>query len=396
MVEEVKQGKQVSQPSNLAGVAILCVAMMMTAHSIITPGINTLGEHFVGYDVTFISTVASLGIVLGTFAAGGIMGKVMSPKKLAILGNALCLVFGVLPVFFDNYWLLIVDRACFGFCMGLIYPIANTLIIGYYEGDKRSTMLGFVGMAMNISGICFTLIAGALVGMNWNLIFLTHLFFIIALVMSFFLPDGMGCYDQPEAEQAEDSEDEKLNVPVLVAFSIILLFVVMANTACMVEASVLLADKGIDSAFLSSVALMFYTIGGIIGGAIFGVIYKHLKRYTCMLGFVLTAAGFLLILYGPNFVVMTAGFALAGAAYIFVYSTFSDWIGRTNPASKVGSATSIVNAIMNIGGFLASFWIIALGYDLTAVYIADAVVSVIGAVIVLFYNPVKKYEETHA
>ena len=63
------------------------------------------------------------------------------------------------------------------------------------------------------------------------------------------------------------------------------------------------------------------------------------------------------------------------------------WIAMVNPLSKVGTGTSIAIAFMNLGGFLCSFWMIALGYNITKLIMADIIVSVVIAVIFIFASP---------
>lgn len=173
----------------LATMAMLSLTLMGLGSNAITPALATLAAQFPNQDVSFIQTVATLSMMAGSLIAGAVMGKKIKTKTLAILGSILCLIFGILPVFMNSYALILVVRLVFGFAMGLIAPLGNALIMIHFQGNKRATLIGVGTFAMNIGGIAFQMLAGVLADISWNLAFLGHIFFAIAVIMSLFLPD---------------------------------------------------------------------------------------------------------------------------------------------------------------------------------------------------------------
>lgn len=371
----------------MAAIGILSISGMGMGSTVLTPAMNVLGEHFVGKDVSFAMTMGTLGVVLGSFIGGAIAGKLISAKNLAILGNILCLVLGCLPMMFDNFTLLLVDRFIFGVCLGLITPLANILIAQNYEGDAMSRMMGFTSMFMSLGGIVFQLLGGILADMDWQMTFLAHAFFIVSAILCLFIPKDEVMTKEQAAAMKNAGSGDKMNVKVVMLVAIILLVFQTINMSVMMMASTLYAQRGFGGATEASIALTMYTVAGVVSGLLFGKLFNGLKRLCMPLMMLIVAAGAAVILASTSHMMCVIGFILIGLGFMSAFPGMTTWIAMVNPLSKVGTGTSIAIAFMNLGGFLCSFWMIAMGYDITKLIIADIAVSVIIAVIFMFASP---------
>ena len=64
-------------------------------------------------------------------------------------------------------------------------------------------------------------------------------------------------------------------------------------------------------------------------------------------------------------------------------------VGIATPPSTIGIGTSIILAFMNLGGFVSSFWMILLGYNLTKILLSDVILCSVFAIGLFIANPFK-------
>ena len=79
---------------------------------------------------------------------------------------------GVAPYFATDFTVILLERAIFGIGLGIMSPLANSLVMGVYEGDKVASMTGMVTLAMNIGGMVLQFMGGYFAGIGWNYSFL--------------------------------------------------------------------------------------------------------------------------------------------------------------------------------------------------------------------------------
>lgn len=384
--------------STLSALSILTLALVSMGITVVTPAIAVLIGHFAPEGsgvspstVTLISTLPTLTTVAGTFVAGSIMGKMMKYRTLAILGSILYLVGGCGPALFDDLTLTLVCRGILGFGLGLIAPLGNALIIGLYDGEKQAKMLGYGTMCMNAGGIILQMLGGALAGMNdgWKMVWWGHAFCILGLIMALFLPEP------PAAAAPADSAaapKEAMN-PIIWVPSILFLIFNVVNFPVMMNVSVLFEVRQAGGAAAAATALSLYTVAGVVAGLIFGYIFKPLQKWCIVIGYTLCGLGALCVWQGMTNIVMTLGLIIIGFGFSFVMPSFMIWIGMATPPSTVAAATSILLALMNLGGFLSSFWLQLLtsvaGESLYSAIIVSMIVQFATAALFLFINPFK-------
>lgn len=373
-----------------AGVlAMLSLTLMGLGSNAVTPVMATLAAHFTGRNVSFIQTVATLSMVAGSLLAGAAMGKIIRAKTLAVWGSLLCLIFGILPVWIDNFEMILAIRFVFGFALGLISPLGNALIMMHFKGKKQASLLGIGTFSMNIGGIAFQMLSGVLADISWQLSFFGHIFFAAAFIMSFFLPG-----EELQGIRKQDEEKkEKLNVKAVALIGILILVFQTVNLSVMMSASVLFEVRNAGGAAVAAAALTAFSVTGMAAGLIFGPIFQKCRRGMFPLAFAFVAVGAFVIFTGQTALVMGAGYALIGIGFNWQFITFTAWVGTATPESTIGAGTSVLLAMMNLGGFLSSFWMILLGNNLTKILAADMILSVILAAVLFAANPFKKQKE---
>lgn len=382
--------KKVS-PLNTA--AILSLSLIAMGVTVVTPAMATLAQHFVGKDVSWISTLPTLFVVIATMVAGSLMGRKVKYRTLAIVACLLYLVGGCAPAFFDNYAGTLVCRAVFGLGAGLMSPLGNALIIGLYDGQKRASMLGYSTLFMNAGGIILQMLGGSLAEVGWNYTFYGHAFCLIGLIMAFFLPEPEKQAPLPNSKTT--GAKEKVSGMVWVIAILFMLFNIL-NYPVMMNISVLFETRNAGGAAAAATSLSLYTVAGCVAGLIYGKIFQFAQRWCLTLGYALCGLGAVLVYVGSTAVIMTTGLMMLGFGFSIIMPTFFTWTGIVTPPSTVAIATSILMALMNLGGFVSSFWLKLLtavaGESMYSALIVEIVIFFATAVVFVIYNPLKPKE----
>ncbi|MDO5410511.1 MAG: MFS transporter [Lachnospiraceae bacterium] len=376
--------------SSINAAAILSLALISMGVTVVTPAMATLAQHFAGHDVSWISTLPTLFVVAGTFVAGSTMGKNVKYRTLAIVSCILYLIGGCGPAFFDSYSLTLVCRAILGFGLGLLSPLGNALTIGLYKGQKQASMLGYGTLCMNAGGIILQMLGGALAEKGWNITFYGHAFCLIGLFMAFFLPEPEKQEVSPEAPV---QTKEKMSKMIWLIAFLFMIFNIL-NFPIMMNISVLFEMRNAGGAAAAATSLSLYTVAGCIAGLTFGKIFQFAQRWCLTLGYALCGIGALCVYVGTTNIIMTIGLMLLGFGFSIIMPACMSWAGFVTPLSTIAIATSILLALMNLGGFLSSFWLkflaMAAGENIFSAILVEIFVFLATAVFFVFYNPFKQ------
>ena len=384
--------KKVRGPQLAAIMTLYFVSMAIT---VVTPAMATFMEHWPDKAeyISYISTLPTLFIVIGTFLAGAIMGRKIRYRTLAIIASVIALIGGVAPAFFDSFELTLVCRAVMGFGAGLMAPLGNALIVGLYKGQKQASILGYGTLFMNAGGIVLQMLGGFLAGTGergWQMVFWGHALLIVAVIMAFFLPE-------PPVEEVVSNSGKKESVGKKVyVIAALIFFYNLFAFPIMLNMSTLFVQRNAGGPAVAATSLSLYTVAGVAAGFTFGFLFKAVKRFVITLGMALCGVGFLLVFAGHSMIVMTIGLIVVGFGFSTFFPAFMTWMGMVTPPSTVAMASSLILACMNLGGFVASPYNSLLmrifGEDhfiLPRIVIA-IVFDLVAAVIFVFASPFKK------
>ena len=408
MTETTEAGLAPKQPSGIRTAAVMCIQLINMGVCAITPAIAVLTEYWgsnpltAALPVTLVSTIVTLTTMLGIVISGALVNKV-KPKILAIIASVLFTFFGVLPFFiYNSYIFLLVCRALCGIGIGMMNPLGNAIVLGCYAGDKKDSLLGYGTLMMNGGGMVLQTVAGVLagVGVGGRYVFLAHLFGIIAIIFAFLLPDpdlyqGEAAQEAPEG--VEEAPKEKAHLPGSVWIVAIIIFGFnVLNYPAMLNCSSVLLDIGVsesNASFIASMALNCYTIFGMIASAIFGKVFQKIPSLTMPLGFLCAALGIFLIIVPGNIACVCIGMALIGGGFCLVYPACFSWCNAVCDPSSYASGISVIQTLMNFGGFVATYWMLLLaaltGESVYSAGWAECIGCIAFAIIFLLYNPWK-------
>ncbi len=374
-------------------IAIFSIFFMTMGYTVVTPAMATLEQAFPGQPYTMISTLPNLFIVLASVLVGSVAGKRVKFRTLAIVGSFLTLVGGCGPAFLDDFYAVLACRAVFGFGLGLTIPLANALVIGSYEGDRQSALLGYGSMFMKAGGIVLQMLGGVLAEQGWQMTFYAYLLYIASLVLAFFIPE-------PRRSTAKVGADAvKTRLPYVVwVIALLMLAYNMMHFLLMVNVSSIFVDRDVGGAAVAATALSINSIVGCFAGLAFGKFFSRTKRMWLPLLYGVSAVGSFLLASSDSAVLMTVGICMCGCGFGVCIPTFMAWVSRVSDDTNFVRGTSLTSAFLYLGGFLASYWLALVtgvfGDGLYAPLWIECAVCIALMAVFLLFNPFKEVKKT--
>jgi MFS family permease len=201
--------------------------------------------------------------------------------------------------------------------------------------------------------------------------------------------------EPPKMEVPEGAEKPKIKIPGGIwVLSILFGIVMFISYPLLMGMSTLLTANSIGGPTASAVVLSFFTVGGMIGGAIFAPSYKVMKRFIVGVGLALMAIGAALVIYTYNIVLITIGMTLVGIGFSYLMPSVFMIIGMMSSPQAVPMCSSILMALMNLFAFLYTFWNKMItnitGDALMMPMVAGMIIAAIGTVLFFIINPFPK------
>ena len=304
--------------------------------------------------LNFILSGPQLIMVASMLLSTALM-KRFRKRTLILAGFTVFTVSSCLGAAVDNALYVAVLRGVTGFSGGLCTPVALSLINETYcdDPEKAGAMVGYFSSTNALFGLVMSVAAGILCAARWQNAFKVYYAAVPMLILLFlFLPKG----ESPSGmEKTADAGQEKIPwgqlAPVLLA---VVVGAILVN-ACNYLSSVYIAEKALGDSSFSGVFAAVITLCTAIVSALFGVLYKRLRRYSGAVMFVLAAVCYLLLYIAGGKAVALLGAAVNGMAYGFLASYYAAVITDFVPASKMDTATPLVLAAMGIGSFLSTY-----------------------------------------
>ncbi len=335
-----------------ATISVLSIFFIQMGMGIMTPAIQNLAQAFPDVPFTtimMISTMPSLAMIPSSFVVGPIAEK-FGYRPVLIIGMLFFTIGGAMPYFMDNFTMILVTRMFVGVGFGILFPMGNALVLKFYEGQKRANMMGVANVAANIGGISLQMLGAFLCAIAWQYSFLAHLVGIIALVfLIFFLPE-------PEKAPVAES-GEKAKMPMIVfILAILSAFAQMVNGPVLLNMSTIIINAKLGTAASAGAVLAMFTVGGMVGGAVFGIVFKTAGRFTIALGMAGIGLGLGIANFAGSLVMLGCGIGVCGIGLFTLFPACIMELGMKVSPAGVAMATGIFMATSNIGLFASPYY----------------------------------------
>ncbi|WP_322173561.1 MFS transporter [Acutalibacter caecimuris] len=341
-----------NQNKNLAlKIALLSTCLVSASLNAVTGLVPEMAAAFPGVSLPTIELIAT---VPSLFQMVGVLGEQFLAKKLGhkgamLLGLLFCAMGGIIPVFLPLFPVILVTRCFFGTGCGLLMSSLLTLIVHFFDGQARSTMIGLNGGISGVGSALATFAAGQLLAFGWNASFSVYFlgFAVMALVLVFVPKTG-----RKDTVPAETVEKKGGKLPLgLWGLGVLMFISVMLATMYVIKASTLIADYGYGTAKEGSLAITFLSLGSFAAGLTYGTLRVKLKKHALTMAFVICAAGFLLGGFANSLAMVWAGAFLLGYGYLIFMPYLQDQASRSYGAYGE-TATNLVLVFQSVGAFV--------------------------------------------
>lgn len=341
---------KINTKSFLFKFALLSISMLLMAAPNIAAAIPLMSKTFTGQSasaIETISTIPNLGIIAGIFISS-ILVNFLGQKKTVIFGLIVALIFGITPVFSNNYYVVIISRLLLGVGIGLFNSLAISMISDFYGGDELSTMMGFQSSVSSLGSSILSFLVGYLIAFGWHATFIIYAIALpIMIIFGVVIPNV-----ENKSVKHEKSVHQKVNLPVIL-ISVMTFFIYAFFMVVTVKLADLLTYKNMGTGSQAATILGVFTLVSMAIGFVYGFIHKLLKQYTLVVGFSLMAVGFAILSRAASIANVTIGVVIVGLGFVLVIPFIYTIINTIAPKGSENLASSVMLIFTNVGVFIS-------------------------------------------
>ena len=332
--------------------AILTMSFIQMATNAVSSILANIATEFPDASVTtiqYLMTFPNLMIVAVSVIAAGLAERI-SKRTLAATGLLLAAVSGILSfAVHGSILILYVWAGMLGIGVGLVVPMANSLISDYFQENERDTMLGYQTGAANAGSMIMTYVGGVLATIAWQFDYLVYLLAIPGLILTLmFVPK-----QNVVAKDTVTTEKKKLKISAYeVLFCIVAAVYMLMFYLGRTNIALYFSEKQIGNTMTAGTASSLLLLGGVLMGFLFGKLAEKIGKHTITLGFLALFVGYTLIYMKGQLIPTYIGCLLVGMSNPLV---LPQCMGSVVTEDKQRSTVmmSVVFAIANLGTFLA-------------------------------------------
>ncbi|MCR5794422.1 MAG: MFS transporter [Solobacterium sp.] len=301
--------------------------------------------------IELVTTIPSLFSMLAVLFSSRIASAI-GYKKIVLLGSLIAGISGTIPVILNDILLILIARGIFGFGCGLITSAMLILIIFFFEGAERSSMIGLQGSAGGLASLVTAFIGGRLLAVSWHASFLVYLFgFLVFLTVLFFIPRVGSIRTSTADGDTAHSPGEWIR---LFALGILTFVSVTLATVFVVKCPTLAAMKEAGGPSIGSLLVMCISAGSLLAGFIYGNMKSFMKRMSLPVFYLICAAGFALAYISGNALMLMAASFLLGFGYLAFVPFLQEKVS-VDFASFGAAGTTVILVFQGLGAFIAPY-----------------------------------------
>lgn len=346
-----------------AGFAAICFASVaQMADLAVIPAADAIFEVYSDASdalLNFILSGPQLMIVLSAVLSTVLMQRYK--KRPLLIGSFLLLTLAsCLGGLIDDPVYVAFMRGAVGFFGGFCAPVSLAWIgeVCYDDEEKNSALVGIFSSVSSGFGLVFSLAAGMLCLTGWRNIFKTYWVFVpMFLFMIFFLPkENFGKTASDEIRTGKASADEKIPGAEYARVLVFAFFTAMIVNVIVYLCAVFVSERGIGDSSFAGIVSAVVTLFTAVICAMFGSVYKRLKKQTETLMLLLSAAAFIVMYFAHGKMLVLISAAMIGCAYGILVSYYYVDAATFVPESSVSKAVPYITAVIGLGSFASSYF----------------------------------------
>ena len=326
--------------------------LMALIFTVPAPLLFLVGKEYGAWVAQGMSSLPSLGIVVGGPVAGWLSHKV-STRRLLLPALAVYGVVGPLALFIHSPGLLLASRFVLGFASAVAVSASITLISQRFDGTRRLKALGIQGGIASIAGLATLWVSGGMAsGGNWRASFGLYALALILLALAWTtLRNGSDAHGPP---------DEKVTLAGMLGVfrslwgvyaAVILVFAASFSTG--LQLSFKLGDNGIVNPIDQRNVILFGSLMNALSSIFFGFLVPLFGARRLFVGaLVLMTAGALAIALGHMPFAIGVGSALMGVGSGMIGPYLIGLLTTRVDESERAGAVGVFYSCIFIGEFL--------------------------------------------
>lgn len=347
-------------------VGILGISLFLQVAGSNLAAIPLIAKSFPKESITSVQalfTLPSFTIMLFILFSNAFI-KWFGKRNTVIIGMITTVVGGLIPVFINNFAIIVASRLLVGAGIGLFTSLAVSLIGDCFSGDEQKTLIGIQGAMGTLGNSSMTFVSGLLLGIKWQA---TFLYFLV--VIPFLILFMLGYTSKMEKEttvkkkntahiNSKEKKHAKISGLIYVAFVMLFLyfaaFMVEATASALVIQQNNLANQGALSIEIA--------VAGLIGAVIsmgYSRIFKVLKHFTPVVAIACGAVGFIICSQAANMTIFFVGLLFMMISSLIIPYVYDTILGDVD-SSISNLIISIAQVCNNLGAFASPYVISAL------------------------------------
>lgn len=377
---------------------ILSISLMNSQVASVSPILPYLAERFPDQSQTAIQGFMSFpmaAVIVATLLSGVLANKL--GKRRMVVAGILCMIGGgiaplaLIPL--NNYPLIIAARLVAGIGMGLIQPMSSALISDFYQGTKKSAVLGWQSSVVGTGSILWSLVVSGLITGGWVNAFFVYLAGLIILVLVVrYVPDPTW---MPSFTHTDTfSNGEKVRLPRGIWYVLGIAFLMgLTFQSNVISTPFLAVQRGLADGPQIGLVMSVFGVASVVAGLIFGKVVALLRMWTGPVALLVMAGAVTTALLAQSLGMLFLMAILFGLSFgTFMPFAISALLGRATEKNSAPTS-ALYFASGGIAGFLAPFYYNGIGSLLGSssaeTQFAIALVTVlVAAVLAFIYFPI--------
>lgn len=387
--------KPVSGPMNV----LIAVTVLVSCTTSIVPNViinPVIANVITSYPALapwsdWIISSTAVAFMLAAIVTGW-LERILPKKLLVTIGTVLFAIGGLMMIPDVSATFFIASRVILGFGGGIAMTIAPSLITSLYEGNKRTTMMGFKSGTETLCQLAFGVLAGFIALVSWhNAGYLYLVFALLVFMQIFFLPNVKSDKEEQKARMGDTVKESMGPVPILI---LILSFIgVITIMVIPFTLSLFMVQEGLGTSATVGLVNAAMAIVGFLFSFLFTPFYSLFRRWTLPLAYAAEAVAFCCIAFAHSTTLIIVGMFLFGFCTGLSNPYCFSWMSLAAPVSRMTQAMGLMLFAVLGAQFIAPFYRAflqnGLGLDFRGQYLVTAAVLAVLAVSVFIGFTVK-------
>lgn len=335
--------------------SILSIALLIImAGAAVSPVLADINIHFAEAGpqlVRMVITLPALMIIPFSFLTG-ILVKRYSKKHLALIGLTGYFVGGLGGGLADSIISILFLRALLGASVGILSPLANSLIADFFLNAERTKMMGYSAAANNLGGGLATIMAGLLATYHWRYAFSIYsIAFISFLLVLFFLP-GQSERDQSMTVDYEKALANKSSRG-LIKWGLFTFLMIIIFFSIPTHLDFFIFAEELGTSATTGWLMGLLTAVSFATGIVFQRLAAKLRDKTALVAFILFLFGFSILSFSSNLIIIGAAILFTGLSMGILIPLIMDSVTKEVRAKDTIFALAVINFSLYLGQFIS-------------------------------------------